>query len=174
MTSPTQYGNNNIKEGVHVKCEPSEVTNKSPLQCKDIFEKKEYSNEEKVEILNQLLNGCNKQDEKTKHYASRALVHFNMRKWNGKSLVMTTISNYYLLEALVDISEVEKKSSIQLYMHRVRRSIINAIHLDVVDNIDDHVHLLNSINEASIDNLIDDKKMNTPNTSKRKKTEKNL
>ncbi|CAM4988619.1 unnamed protein product, partial [Rotaria socialis] len=118
-------------------------------------------------ILNQLLNGCNKQDEKTKHYASRALVHFNMRKWNGKSLVMTTISNYYLLEALVDISEVEKchllngtlsiikqKSSIQLYMHRVRRSIINTIHLDVVDNIDDHVHLLNSINEASIDNLI--------------------
>ncbi|CAF4658827.1 unnamed protein product [Rotaria socialis] len=163
------------------------VTNKSLLQCKDIFEKKEYSNEEKVEILNQLLNGCNKQDEKTKHYASRALVHFNMRKWNGKSLVMTTISNYYLLEALVDISEVEKchllngtlsiikqKSSIQLYMHRVRRSIINTIHLDVVDNIDDHVHLLNSINEASIDNLIDDKKMNTPNTSKRKKTEKNL
>ncbi|CAM4837520.1 unnamed protein product [Rotaria magnacalcarata] len=61
------------------------VTNKSPLQCKDIFEKKEYSNEEKVEILNQLLN-------------------------------------------------------------------------EFVDNIDDHVHLLNSINEASIDNLIDDKK----------------
>ncbi|CAM4987303.1 unnamed protein product [Rotaria socialis] len=147
------------------------VTNKSLLQCKDIFEKKEYSNEEKVEILNQLLNGCNKQDEKTKHYASRALVHFNMRKWN---------------EALVDISEVEKchllngtlsiikQQVLFIFLSLTLLSIINAIHLDVVDNIDDHVHLLNSINEASIDNLIDDKKMNTPNTSKRKKTEKNL
>ncbi|CAM4933985.1 unnamed protein product [Rotaria socialis] len=148
------------------------VTNKSPLQCKDIFEKKEYSNEEKVEILNQLLNGCNKQDEKTKHYASRALVHFNMRKWNEALVDISEVEKCHLLNGTLSI--IKQKSSIQLYMHRVRRSIINTIHLDVVDNIDDHVHLLNSINEASIDNLIDDKKMNTPNTSKRKKTEKNL
>lgn len=74
--------------------------------------------------MNQLVDGCNEQDEKTKYYSIRAVAYFHMRKWKGKSLFMTTISNYYLLETLEDISKVENYQQLNGTLSIIKQQVL--------------------------------------------------